>query len=137
MESDHLPKIATTGLMMALDAHKVAWGQLQAFTAMEQISLFAIFYVAMDMLIKRITMRRHVMTRTILLKTDATLHARLKKVGFAHLEEHAKRSVKMVCQSELKNVIQARIQDAMNSVQDLILSINVLIQIESLPLLAA
>jgi len=35
MESDHLPKLATTAQMMASDAHKIAWGQLQAFTAME------------------------------------------------------------------------------------------------------
>ena len=83
MESDHLPKLATTGQMMALDVCEIVEEQLQAFTAMEWISLFATFYVAMDMLIKRITMRRHVMTQTILQAMDATLYAKLKKVGSA------------------------------------------------------
>ena len=76
------------------------------------------------------------MTQTILQAMDATLYAKLKKVGSAQLERYAKKSAKMACGSELKNAIRARTQDAMNSVQDLILSINVLIQIESLPLLA-
>ena len=76
------------------------------------------------------------MTLTILQGMDATLNAKLKKVGSAQLERYAKRSAKMVCWSELRNAIQERTLDAMNSVQDLIQRIHVLIQIESLPLLA-